>query len=108
MKTASHGSDDCSRRASGILALMEKFKTYFGLKLSAFIFSITEYVSITLQGVDPNVDDCFTTINASIEALTQYRMDEQFTKFFESVKLAAEGINVIPQYYPDKDAFQED
>ncbi len=27
METASHGSDDCSRRASGIFALMEKFKT---------------------------------------------------------------------------------
>ncbi len=91
METASHhGSDDCSRRASGIFALMEKFKTYFGLKLSVFIFSITENLSVTLQGVDTNVDDCFTAVNASIEALNNYRNDEHFTKFFESVKSAAE------------------
>ena len=65
---------------------MDKFKTYFGLRLSIFIFSITENLSITLQGVNTNVDDCFTAVNATIEALTWYRTDEQFSRFFESVK----------------------
>ncbi len=65
-------------------------KTYFGLKLSVLSFSIIENLSVTLQGVDTNVDDCFTAFNASIEALNNYRNDEHFTKFFESVKSAAE------------------
>ena len=47
MEVSSHGTDDCSRRASGLLvvdivALKEKFQTYFGLKLSVLNFSITE------------------------------------------------------------------
>ena len=41
MEIASRGSDGCSRHASGILALMDKFKVYFGLKLVLLIFSIT-------------------------------------------------------------------
>ena len=38
MEKSSHGTDDCSRRAGGVLALMERFSTYFGLKLSILIF----------------------------------------------------------------------
>ena len=59
METSSHGTDDCSRRAAGVLALMDKFSTYFGLKLSVFIFSIIEQLSTTLQGRNNNVGDCF-------------------------------------------------
>ena len=52
---ASHGTDDCSRRANGVLALMDQFSMYFGLKLSIFIFSIIEQLSVTLQGIDASV-----------------------------------------------------
>ena len=34
MEVASHGTDDCSRRTNGVLALMDKFSTYYGLKIS--------------------------------------------------------------------------
>ena len=34
MEVSSHGTDDCSRRAGGIVAIIDKFSTYFGLKLS--------------------------------------------------------------------------
>ena len=40
MKAASHGTDDCSRRAGGVTALMDRFSIYFGLKLSVLLFSI--------------------------------------------------------------------
>ena len=36
MEEASHGTDDCSRCASGVAALMEKFSTFFGLKYPCF------------------------------------------------------------------------
>ena len=44
--------DSCgepSRKASGLLALMEKFSTYYGLKLSFLVFSATEQLFKTLQ-----------------------------------------------------------
>ena len=37
MEASSHGLDDCSRRASGMVALMDKFQTFIGLKLSVMI-----------------------------------------------------------------------
>ena len=57
MEVASQGTDDCSRRANGILALMDRFSTYFGLELSILLFSITEQMSIHLQNKDTIVED---------------------------------------------------
>ena len=42
-------TDDIGRRASGLLSLLEKFDTYFGLKLSHLLFSGTEQTLTTLQ-----------------------------------------------------------
>lgn len=55
MEVSSHGTDDCSRRAGGVLAVMDRFSTYFGLKLSLFIFSMIEQLSVTLQSIDTTV-----------------------------------------------------
>ena len=66
LEESSHGSDDCSRRACGLLALMDKFHTYFGLKLAFLIFSITEQLSVTLQGVNTNVDDCYVAVKVTV------------------------------------------
>ena len=41
--------DDYGRRANGLLSFMEKFVTYFGLKLSHLVFSGTEQTSISIQ-----------------------------------------------------------
>ena len=40
------------RRANGLLTQLERFDTYFGLKLSYLIFSCTEQTSINLQYKD--------------------------------------------------------
>ena len=86
MEEASHGTDDCSRRASGVAALMEKFSTFFGMKISILLFSITEQLSCTLQGREINVDDSFTAVNACIWTLQRLRTDDEFEKFFKLVK----------------------
>ena len=44
-------------KASGLRAVMAKFSTFFGLKLSFLIFSITEQLSVTLQGSNMNVQE---------------------------------------------------
>ena len=47
MEEASHGTDDCSRHARGVAALMKIFSNFFGLKVSMLLFSITEQFSCT-------------------------------------------------------------
>ena len=52
--------------ASGILALMEKFQTYFGLKLSVLVFDITEQFSVVE----------ITAFCSCYHILTMHRSDE--------------------------------
>ena len=78
MEVSSHGSDDCSRRANGILALMERFATYFGLKLSILIFSITEQMSIHLQRKDGSVEDGYCLIDTYLGALKIRHQIQEF------------------------------
>lgn len=88
MEASSHGSDDCLIRCSGMIALMEKFNTYFGLELSFLVFSITEQLSVTLQCIDTNAYDCFVSVNVTINGL---RTDEKFKSFYDLVKKNSDG-----------------
>ena len=107
MEIVSHGSDDYSRHASGILALMEKFKNYSGLELAVFIFSIPENLSITLQGVIPML---MIVLQLLMQVLKLSLSIEQMNILLGSLNKFnwQQRISVIPQYYPDKDAFQDD
>ena len=49
--------DDYGRRANGILAQLERFDTFFGLKFSHLIFSATEQTSNVLQGKNTTVEE---------------------------------------------------
>ncbi len=44
------GRDDYALKAGGFLNTMETFTAFFSLKLSYLVFSVTEQLSITLQG----------------------------------------------------------
>ena len=84
---SSKGSDECARRANGVLALMDRFSTYFGVKLSVFIFSITEQMSTTLQKKDTSVQDGYYVAEVTLRALSRLRTDQRFASFFSSVKV---------------------
>ena len=92
MEEASHGTDDCSRCASDVAALMEKFSTYFGVKVYILLFGITEQMSSTLQGGEINVDDSFLAVNACIRTLQRLQTDDEFEKFFKHVKTEASNV----------------
>ena len=62
------GEESCgetSRKALGVLAVMEKFTTYFGLKLSFLTFSAMEQLSKTLQYKDINAQQVSSAVNAA-------------------------------------------
>ena len=87
MEASSHGTDDCSRCASGVLAVMDRFLTFFVVKLSILIFSIFEQLLVSLQGINTTVNDCYSAVEVCIRALERNRTDEKFQAFFEAVKL---------------------
>jgi len=101
MEVASQGTDECARWANGMLALMDRFSTYFGLKFSILWFSITEQMSKHLQSKDTIVEDGYHIVAMCIKALERMRTDQSFKEFFASVKAAASGKcdePVLPRY----------
>ena len=73
--------DEYGRKAGGLLAMMEKFKTFFGLKLSHLIFSGTEQFSLTLQGKDTTIQEGTMAAEATIQYLRRLRTDSAFSTF---------------------------
>ena len=69
-----------------MIALMEKFNTYFGLELDFLIFSITEQLSVTLQCIDTNANDCYVAVNVTIRAPKSLRTDKKFESFYDLAK----------------------
>lgn len=69
MEVASQGTDECARRANGMLALMDCFPTFFGLKFSILLFSITEQMSTHLQSKDTIVEDGYHIVAMCIKAI---------------------------------------
>lgn len=65
---------------------MDRFSTYFGLKLSIFIFSIIENLSVTLQGVNTTVNDCYYSVEVCVKAFQRSHTDDKFQCFFDTVK----------------------
>jgi len=84
-----------------MLALMDRFSTYFGLKFSILWFSITEQMSKHLQSKDTIVEDGYHIVAMRIKALERMQTDRSFKEFFASVKSAASGKSdepVLPHY----------
>ena len=69
-----------SRKVSGLLALMEKFTTFFGLKLSHLVFSATEQLSRTLQS--SNVQEATMAASAAARFLHRQRLESSFEYFY--------------------------
>ena len=72
------GNSRCelSSKAVGIIALMDRFSSYFGLKLALFVFSATEQVSITLQHHDSNTQEALATVKSA-----EYYLNQSYKKF---------------------------
>ena len=93
--------DDYGRRANGLYAQLEKFDTFFGLKLSFLLFSGTEQTSTNLQGKNTSVQEALSCAEVAKNYLSRLRSDESFDRFYSSVVTEAEqytGSPVLPRY----------
>ena len=77
--------DDYGRRANGILAQLEKFDCYFGLKLSYLVFSGTEQTSINLQKKNTSVQEAVICGDVARSYISRLRSDDSFKLFYSKV-----------------------
>ena len=93
-------ADEChgepSRKASGLRAVLEKFQTYFGLRLASVIFSATEQLSTTLQGRSINMQEAISAAETTKMFLNRQRSDSAFTSFYDSVVKDAQAFTNEP------------
>ena len=75
------GRDEYALKANGLLHTMEKFSTYFGLKLGYLIFSVTEQLSCTLQAKDTTCQEAKEVALVSVSYLKKLHNDEEFKSF---------------------------
>ena len=74
---------------------MEKFVSFFGLKLSFLVFSATEQLSVTLQSSILNAQEAVSVTTAAKNYLERLRSDSAFTVFFTAI-VKEEGVTGEP------------
>ena len=99
INTESH--DDYGRRAGGVLSLLQRFDTFFGLHLSHLIFSATEQTSRALQAKDTSVQEAVNAAKLAIAFIKRQRSDTAYEFFYSSIVLQAKKYTndpVLPRY----------
>lgn len=94
------GYDEYAMKAGGFLRMMEKFTTFFGLKLCLMVFSSTEQLSCTLQGKDTTIQEAKGAAMLAEAHLRRQRNDDAFDKFYEWVVTEAKELTeeaVLPR-----------
>ena len=94
----STSNNEYSRRAGGQLALMEKFSTYFGLKLSYLIFSASEQFSVSIQGKDTSIQNAYEASNATCRYFERQRKETSFDTFYDVVCEEAKDLAEEPKF----------
>ena len=85
----STSTSEASTKATGLIAVLEKFSTFFGLKLAYLVFVATEQLATTLQAKDMNAQ-------VSIKAAKRYRNLDSFNTFFQAVVAESDGLTSKP------------
>ncbi|XP_029448223.1 zinc finger MYM-type protein 1-like isoform X2 [Rhinatrema bivittatum] len=88
--------DEYGRRACAILAMLEKFSTFYGLRLSYLVFSATEQLAKTLQTVNTTLQDAKKAVKLTQEFLLQQRSKQACESFYASVTEAATDLTDAP------------
>lgn len=75
--------DEYGLKASGYLALLEKFEILFGLRLGYIVFGASEEVSKTLQAVNTTIQDAQKASEAAKQFFLRQRSAEKFDELYD-------------------------
>ena len=93
---ANEKHNETGSKAAGLIILMEKFASYFGLKLSYLVFSITEQLSSTFQNSHLNAQEAIAATKTTQSYLKSLRSDKEFNEFYLSTVKEAKDITDEP------------
>ena len=94
LEEISRERNEPGRKATGLLAMMEKFSTYFGLYLAYEIFIITELCSKELQRSDINAETMEKAVTITKTTLQNKR--ENFEEVYSKITEKADHLNLEP------------
>ena len=89
-------SGEASSKALGLLTVMEKFSTYFGLKLAYLVFVSTEQLAITLQAKNINAQICIESGHTAKNFLLRHRSTNNFGIFYKSAITESKNLTDKP------------
>ena len=90
------GSDEHATKTSGFLNSMEKFSTFFGLKLSHLIFAATKRLAITLQNQDITLQEAIMASTLAEQFVNGQRTDKAFDSLYSSVVIDSKDVTTEP------------
>ena len=88
------GNSEGAKTAPGLIVLMEKFSTVFGLKMCFILFSVTEEMASKLQSKQIHAGTVRTIRDGLLRYLNDLRTDEHFNKLFNDAKLMCETLDI--------------
>ena len=91
--------DEYGLKAGGVLNALEKFGTYFGLRL-AHLFAASEGTSKALQNKDRNVQEALSCVGVLKAYFQRHRSDKEFEQFCRKTVQLAEELDISPPVLP--------
>ena len=79
------GKDEYAMKAAGFLQSLDKFSTYYGLKLSHLAFSATEQFSTMIQSKNLTIQKPVHGANLATNFLERQRSEVAFELFYQKV-----------------------
>ena len=96
LEIVQQGKDEYAMKAHGFLTAMEKFRTFFGLKLSYLLFSATEQLSLTFQAVNTSIQQAVSASCLAVSFLERQRTDREFSLFYSNCLSEAKDLTDDP------------
>ena len=90
------GRDEYAMKTGGFLQQMEKFATFFGLRLGFLVFSATEQLSVTLQGKNTTIQEAIEAAVLTERHLRTLRNETEFNGFYKNIVDAAQTLTEVP------------
>ena len=90
----STSKDEYGMKVGGVLNILDKFSTRFGLRLSHLLFAAAEETSKTLQAKSTTVQEVLSSVCILKSFFEHQRNDEAFNSFFPATKELGEKLEV--------------
>ena len=91
--------DEYGLKAAGILALLEKFSTLFGLELGYLVFGAAEFLSNTLQRRDISIQKAVAAVSLAKSFYKCQRKEEAFNYFCDKTTKSANNLKIgLPSF----------